>query len=44
MGGWDEQVYVAMMRIAFVMSQLDEPWPDIQDAYLRTWEFRPIRA
>jgi hypothetical protein len=44
MGGWDEQVYVAMMRIAFVMSQLGEAWPDIQDAYLRTWEFRPTRA
>jgi hypothetical protein len=44
MGGWDEQTYVAMMRIAFVMSQLGEPWPDIQDAYLRTWEFRPTRA
>jgi hypothetical protein len=26
------------------MAQLDEPWPDIQDAYLKAWEFRPTRA
>ena len=26
------------------MSKLGAPWPDIQDAYLRAWEFRPTRA
>ena len=44
MGGWDEQVYYAMYQIAESMAQLDEPWPDVQDAYLRAWEFRPARA
>ena len=44
MGGWDEEVYYSMYRLAESMSELGEPWPDVQDAYLRAWEFRPTRA
>ena len=44
MGGWDEEVYCSMFRIAESMARLDEPWPDVQDAYLKAWEFRPTRA
>ncbi|OBK19235.1 glycosyltransferase [Mycobacterium asiaticum] len=44
MGGWDEEVYFALWRVAQSMARLREPWPAIQDAYLRTWEFRPTRA
>ena len=44
MGGWDEEVYCAMFRVAESMAQLGAPWPDVQDAYLRAWEFRPTRA
>jgi len=44
MGGWDQEVYYAMYRIAESMAKLDAPWPDVQDAYLRAWEFRPTRA
>jgi Sulfotransferase family len=44
MGGWDEEVYFAMFRIAESMRELGEPWPDVQDAFLRAWEFRPTRA
>jgi glycosyltransferase involved in cell wall biosynthesis len=44
MGGWDEETYYAMFRVAESMSRLGEPWPDVQDAYLRAWEFRPTRA
>ena len=44
MGGWDEEIYYAMFRVAESMSQLGEPWPDVQDAYMRAWEFRPTRA
>jgi len=44
MGGWDEEVYYSMCRVAESMARLDEPWPDIQDAYLKAWEFRPTRA
>jgi Glycosyl transferase family 2 len=44
MGGWDEEVYYSMLRVAEAMSHLGEPWPEVQDAYLRAWEFRPTRA
>jgi tetratricopeptide (TPR) repeat protein len=45
MGGFsDEETYFAMLRIAQSIAQLDTPWPEVQDAYLRAWQFRPIRA
>ena len=44
MGGWEEETYFAMCRLADSMSKLGEPWPDVQDAYLRAWAFRPVRA
>ena len=43
-GGWDEETYYAMYQLAESMSQLGAPWPDVQDVYLRAWEFRPTRA
>jgi hypothetical protein len=44
MGGCSEEVYWAMYRFAASMAELDEPWADVQDAYLKAWEFRPTRA
>ena len=44
MGGWEEEVYYAMYRLAESMANLGAPWPDVQDAYLKAWEFRPTRA
>lgn len=44
MGGYDEEVYYSLARIAESMLRLDHPWPDVQDAYLRAWEYRPSRA
>lgn len=44
MGGWDEEIYYALYRVAESMSLLNAPWPDVQDAYLRAWEARPTRA
>jgi hypothetical protein len=43
-GDSDEGIFFAMWRIAQSMEMLGEPWPDVQDAYLRAWEFRPTRA
>lgn len=43
-GGPAEDTWFALWRIAESMARLDMPWPDVQDAYLRAWEFRPIRA
>jgi tetratricopeptide (TPR) repeat protein len=39
-----EEIYWAALQIAHSMEMLDEPWPDVHDAYLRAWEFRPTRA
>ncbi|MEE6179620.1 glycosyltransferase family 2 protein, partial [Mycobacterium sp. 050134] len=44
MGGWDEEVYHSLHQIAAASEHLRQPWPGIQDAYLRAWEFRPTRA
>ena len=44
MGGWDEEIYYALFRVAESMSLLGAPWPEVQDAYLRAWEARPMRA
>ncbi|OBI53710.1 glycosyltransferase family 1 protein [Mycobacterium sp. E796] len=44
MGGCEEEVYWAMYRIAESMAELGEPWPDVEKAYLKAWEFRPTRA
>ena len=44
MGGWDEEVYVATLRVAESMANRGEPWPDIQDAYLKAWESKPTHA
>lgn len=44
MGGCDEEVYWAMYRLAESMSNLGGPWPDVQEAYLKAWKFRPTRA
>ncbi|MBY0442101.1 MAG: glycosyltransferase [Mycobacteriaceae bacterium] len=44
MGGFVEEVYYALFRVALCMSNLGTPWPDVQDAYLKAWNFRPTRA
>jgi len=44
MGGWAEEVFVSLLMVAQAGEVLGEPWPDVQDAYLRAWNFRPSRA
>ncbi|MEI7715820.1 MAG: glycosyltransferase [Mycobacterium sp.] len=44
LGGWDEEVFCSMMRVAESMAKLGAAWPDVQDAYLTAWEFRQTRA
>jgi hypothetical protein len=43
-GGSDEEIYVAMLRVAQSLEQLGTPWHSVQDTYLLAWEFRPTRA
>ena len=43
-GGSDEGIYYAKYQIANLMSNLGEPWPDVEDTYLKAWQIRPTRA
>jgi tetratricopeptide (TPR) repeat protein len=43
-GADDENTFLAILRIAQSMDKLDTPWLDVQDVYMRAWEFRPTRA
>lgn len=44
MGGWPEEVFVALYRSALAMEKLAEPWGLVQERYLQAWNFRPCRA
>jgi len=44
MGGWQEEVYYSLYRVALAMEHGGESWPNVQDAFLRAWSYRPIRA
>jgi glycosyltransferase involved in cell wall biosynthesis len=44
LGGWDEEIYIAALRMAYSMSALGAHWPDVQHTFLRAYEFRPTRA
>src|ERR1700739_4950633 len=35
---------IAMYQIAESMAEQGAPWPEVEDAYLKAWEFRPPRA
>ncbi|WP_235192392.1 tetratricopeptide repeat-containing glycosyltransferase [Mycobacterium asiaticum] len=44
MGGWAEEVYQSMYRVAESMWSMGAPWHEVESAYLQAWEFRPSRA
>ncbi|HPX38328.1 MAG TPA: glycosyltransferase [Mycobacterium sp.] len=44
MGGWEEEVFYSLWRIATATEMLGEPAAQVQAAYLRAWEYRPSRA
>jgi glycosyltransferase involved in cell wall biosynthesis/SAM-dependent methyltransferase len=44
MGGWQEEVYYSLYRVALAMERGGESWPAVQDAYLKAWSYRPCRA
>jgi len=41
---WNEEIYFGLYRIAESLASQGAPWPEVEDAYLRAWEFRPTRA
>jgi glycosyltransferase involved in cell wall biosynthesis len=44
MGGWDEEIYYSLYRVAIAMAMQNKPWEDIQQAFLDAYNSRPIRA
>lgn len=44
MGGWGEEVYYSLYRVAICRAMLDRPWPEIHASFLDAYNYRPIRA
>jgi tetratricopeptide (TPR) repeat protein len=44
MGGWDEEIFFAKFRIAILLSIKESPWPELKEAFLDAWNYRPTRA
>jgi len=44
MGGWDEEVWVALFEAARAMERLGRPDGEVVHAYLRAYDHRPSRA
>lgn len=43
-GGWPEEVWLALFQIAETKQQLQREWPEALAAYLDAYQFRPSRA
>jgi glycosyltransferase involved in cell wall biosynthesis len=43
-GGWAEEVYYSLYRIAIAKAMLNRPWGEIMEAFLVAYNSRPIRA
>lgn len=44
LGGWREEVFESLLRIARVKAAAGHPWPDVQQAFLDAYEHSPHRA
>lgn len=44
MGGWQEEVYYSLYRVAVCRAMMDRPWPEIMASFLDAYNYRPIRA
>ncbi len=44
MGGWEEEIFFSLYRVAICKTFLEYPWPEIYDAFMRSYEARPTRA
>ncbi len=42
--GWPEEAWLAMFQIAEIKQQLKHEWPEVLQAYLAAYQFRPTRA
>jgi len=44
MGGWQEEAYYSIYRIALCKAMQEKPWPEVQQAFLDAYNYRPCRA
>lgn len=42
-GGWAEEVYISMYMIAKMRNVLNHSEADVVDAFMKAWEYRPVR-
>lgn len=43
-GGWPEEVYYSIYRVAICKALQNKPWPEIQQTFMDAYNFRPTRA
>jgi glycosyltransferase involved in cell wall biosynthesis len=43
-GRWPEEVWICLFQIAEIKQQLQREWPEVLDAYLEAYQYRPSRA
>jgi hypothetical protein len=43
-GGWEEEVYYSMFRLAVISCILERPFTEQTSRFLNAWAYRPIRA
>lgn len=44
MGGWPEEVYYSLYRVAICKALINRPWGEIKEAFLNAYNYRPMRA
>lgn len=44
MGGWEEEVFYSLYRVAMIAAITNKPFNEIKDKFLAAWNYRPIRA
>ena len=43
MGGWGEEIYYSLYRVAISRALLDRPWPEVLSSFLDAYNYRPQR-
>ncbi len=44
MKGWEEEVWFSLYQIAQIQQRMNAPWPEVLQAYLAAYQYRPDRA
>lgn len=44
MGGWEEEVYYSLFRMAIVGMMMQKPWEQVLNLFLGAYNYRPCRA